>query len=336
MVLADVNTILKAKNACDIFKNDNGITGIKSQYKAYARKYHPDICHRNDIMAKVNVLYEKALSLVDSGIWDEKDVLYIVDKNNRKFKFKYRVCYPFEFGMCYVGNQTIAYVFNADAKDFYYNMLNMIESIRYKDRKMKEYFSKVMPKLIRYDKNRDGSFYAIIDKPSNVYPMTYVLKYFNNSFTPKHTAWVMTRLCNIECFLNVTGLVHNGISIENLFVCPETHDILLLGGWWYASKIGKRMIGCSGQVYNLLPPKTKKDKLATSTTDIECIKDVCKRILDKSNFDSYREIRKWYTSVSNENPFDNLDKWDNALTRQFGKRKFIKMDVRDNLIYGGK
>ena len=34
-------------------------------------------------------------------------------------------------------------------------------------------------------------------------------------------------------------------------------------------------------------------------------------------------------------PFDNLDKWDNALTNAYGKRRFTKMEINENEIYAG-
>lgn len=332
MVLADVNTILKAENACDIFKNKNGIDGIKAQYKAYARKYHPDICHRNDIMTKVNVLYEKALSLVERGIWDEKNVYYIVDTVGRKFKLKYKAVYPFEFGMCYVGDNTLVYIFDNKYQKYYHNALDMIEKIKYQDKKMKDYFGSVMPNIVRYDKTSDGNYYIALSKKENVYPMSYVLKYFGGTLSPRHAAWVTTRLCNIVCFLTTCGIVHNGISIENLFVCPDTHTIYLYGGWWYSTLNGKKMIGLSEHVYKLLPAKAKKDKKSTFVTDIECVKNVCKTIIDKSSVNGFRSIKSWYNSVS-KNPFENLDSWDSALTKQFGQRRFIKMEVNKNVLY---
>ena len=333
MFLADVNTILRATCAGDIFTKTTNVNDIKAQYRAYARKYHPDIFHRTDVMTKINTLYNNAVTLVEKGIWEEKNVIYIVENNGRKFKFKYIVEDNFEFGKRYIGNNSLIYIFEKQFEKYFNNMLDAFDRIIYKDKKMKEYFHNVIPTVIRYGKMNNDKMFIVMKKEQGIYPLSYVLKYFHGSISPRHTAWITTRLCNIVCFLNICGLVHNGIVIDNLFICPETHTMYLFGGWWYTTRINKRMIGVPADVYKIMPPSTKKKKLADITVDIECVKDVCKRILNKDNVRQIGCIKEWYNAGSNNDPFDNLSKWDRALDRQFGARRFIKMEVNANVVY---
>ena len=59
--------------------------------------------------------------------------------------------------------------------------------------------------------------------------------------------------------------------------------------------------------------------------------------LDPKNIskDVKPSIAEWYNTGSTDNPFDNLDKWDNALTNAYGKRRFTKMEINENEIYAG-
>ena len=80
-----------------------------------------------------------------------------------------------------------------------------------------------------------------------------------------------------------------------------------------------------------MPPKTKTDKIANRTVDIESVKQITKNI----SKDVKSPIAEWYNTGSTDNPFDNLDKWDNALTNAYGQRRFTKMEINENEIYAG-
>lgn len=53
-----INQILNAKSAGDIFSADPNI--MKTEYRNYAKAYHPDVCHREDVMTAVNTLFAQA------------------------------------------------------------------------------------------------------------------------------------------------------------------------------------------------------------------------------------------------------------------------------------
>lgn len=53
-----INQILNAKSAGDIFSADPNI--MKTEYRNYAKVYHPDVCHREDVMTTVNTLFAQA------------------------------------------------------------------------------------------------------------------------------------------------------------------------------------------------------------------------------------------------------------------------------------
>lgn len=64
--------ILSSKKCGDLFSSADKQVVI-AEYRKIARAYHPDISsdpQANEVMAKVNQLYEEALKLIESGAWE--------------------------------------------------------------------------------------------------------------------------------------------------------------------------------------------------------------------------------------------------------------------------
>lgn len=64
--------ILSSKKCGDLFSSADKQVVI-AEYREIARAYHPDISsdpQANEVMAKVNQLYEEALKLIESGAWE--------------------------------------------------------------------------------------------------------------------------------------------------------------------------------------------------------------------------------------------------------------------------
>lgn len=322
-----INEILGAKSAGDIFSADSNI--MKTEYRNYAKAYHPDVCHREDVMAVVNLMFAQAKKMLANKEWEQTNVLFFTDTvRNKQYSLHYHQMYKFEYGYYYVGDYTLIYMFGEEKP--YKQYLDIINSIKYADNKIESYFKPLMPDIKQSGKCSKG-WYIAINKRKNVYPLSEVLRMFGGKLNAKHSAWVTTRLNNIVCFLKTTGIVHNALTIDNLFVCPARHEIFVFGGWWFSVHDNEKMIGCSKTVYNLLPPKTKTDKIANRAVDIECIKYILKKI----SKDIKPAMEEWYKTGSTDNPFDNLDKWDTALTQAYGERRFIKMEIDENEIYAG-
>ncbi len=79
-----------------------------------------------------------------------------------------------------------------------------------------------------------------IEKKPGVYPLRLL-----GILLDRHTAWVISRLENLCCLLSYSGIVLNGLTLDNLFVEPATHQIYLYGGWWFAGYQNGTMSGIS-------------------------------------------------------------------------------------------
>lgn len=142
--------ILSSKKCGDLFSSADKQVVI-AEYREIARAYHPDISsdpQANEVMAKVNQLYEEALKLIESGAWEVSNQLILRDKSGKKYIGKYLKQFPFELGEAYIANSTVTYVFKENHKRFFDNAVSQIKGLRYANKKMEEEMSRFMPRIL--------------------------------------------------------------------------------------------------------------------------------------------------------------------------------------------
>lgn len=292
--------ILSSKKCGDLFSSADKQVVI-AEYREIARAYHPDISsdpQANEVMAKVNQLYEEALKLIESGAWEVSNRLILRDKSGKKYIGKYLKQFPFELGEAYIASSTVTYVFNEKHKKFFDNAVSQIKGLRYANKKMEEEMSRFMPHIL-YDLSLDdGRFCLVLNKPEDVFLLSDIKDFFGGSLPDRHVAWIMSRLSNLCCYFSYAGIAHNGLTMQNCFICPSKHSILPLGGWWYTQRIGAKMLGVPSAVYDIMPIKAKSEKLSDIITDLESAKLIGRQLSDISSlpkpFQSFFEF--WFCS----------------------------------------
>lgn len=333
--------ILEAKKAGDIFSSD--VDRIKAQYKDLVKQFHPDVNKSpkaNEIFQKLNELYSKALKDISSNTWEKSNFIKINKTTGKSLEITFLTELPFELGTCYICNKHIVYLFDKDKKKYKDNMLLILKQIKYKNTDMENEFKRYLPKVLDEFETTEGKHGVVLEKTIDVYPLKKVFEFYNNKIEDRHVAWILSRLNNITCFLKYNNIVHNGINIDNCFISPEHHAIILYGGWWYATKKEEKMIGTTKEIYDLMPVTAKNNKISNSTTDLESIKYIGRKLLGDTNC---RTLPKTTTAPapmvefliqgSTGDAYKMFGEWDVALNKGYGARKFIPMNVTKKQIY---
>ena len=145
---------------------------------------------------------------------------------------------------------------------------------------------------------------------------------------------------NICCFLKYNNIVHNGININNCFISPEHHAILLLGGWWYATKAEDKMIGTTKEIFDIMPILSKNNKKSSAITDLESIKLLGRTLNGYNNprtfmkeTDIPKPIAEFLIGGSGADAYKEFQTWDTVLDKGYGVRKFIPLSVTKKQIY---
>lgn len=333
----DAITILSITKCGDLFPY--GEDAVKAKYKELGKEWHPDNNNSSDataVFTKITELYNRALELLRNGEWEKTNYILIGKEDGKKIALNYDTYFDFELGVCYVTKTKIVYILGSDKEKYYNNAIKNIRNLSYKDKKMEEDLSRFFPKIYQTFKTNKGEFVIVLDKTEDVYPLKSVFEYFNNKIEDRHVAWIISRLCNLTCYLKYSGLVHNGININNCFVSPKYHSILLLGGWWYTTKENESMIGTTKDIFSIMSVSAKSSKKSTMLTDLESVKLLGRQLLGETNcrklaLDSAipKPFIDFLISGSGNNSYEEFTKWDKALDASYGKRRFIKMEINN-------
>lgn len=337
--------ILAMTKAGDLFTNDPVI--CKVEYRELSKHWHPDTNHNSksqDVFCKIGELYTSALKDFETGTWNKSNFIKLALTNGSHVEITYLDTFNFELGRCYVTNTKVIYVLNNKADKYIQALKTGLNNIVYRDKDMQDYFSRFFPKNIKFRKISDtDEHFLVFDKTSDVFPLKNLIDYFNKvglQNKDKHIAWMITRLLNIAVLFNRSGLVHNGITLENCFVSPHYHTILLYGGWWYSTKSGEKMIGVPRSVYEVMPISAKTSKTSSFITDLESIKLLGRQLFGSTNCRKLVEdtkvpkpIADFLVSGSSSDALKELKNWDKALELAYGERKFIPLEVTSEDLY---
>lgn len=314
---------------------------IKIQYRAYLKAFHPDVNsnlkYADKACVKITEMYNKAIELLEKGKWEETNKIFFKDINGKKYSLKFKKEYSFELGSYYVSNTHIAYVLSKNNKKYYDAYIKNVSNIKYKNSDMEKEFKRYFPEIVCTFETSD-SYVIIIKKTEDVYLLSEIMNYYNGKIPPTHVAWIISRLCNICCFLKSNSIVLNGLDFNSIFISPRFHSIMVYGGWWYSTKEDEKMIGTSNFIFNTMPLSSRNSKQSKSTTDIESVKMVAKHLLNNSNLNKVKDVTpkqfyEWINSGSSSDSFSEFQKWTDAMLASFGKRKFVKMEIDLNKIY---
>lgn len=326
-----IDKILK-KDYSLIFSNDKN--KISTEYKTYAKQVHPDINkdpRATEAFRILTELKEKALEDVARGIWEQKGFIQFSLTNGARIKIHYQYHKALEICEYYVCRERVIYVFDSSKRKFYDRYKLTISHLHYENSSMKDTYSKLVPSGdIKYYETTDEKLIISFHKESDVYPLRAVIENFWKGAVPgKHLAWITSRIMSLLAFLNYNNLVLNGIDIDSCFVSLKGHAIYFYGGWWFAAQIGSPMIGTTSKIYSIMPAKVKADKTSSYLTDIESIKLMMRELCAQSP----QQMKDYYSSGSCSSHFEEWKKWDEALDRAYGERKFIVINATDNEIY---
>ena len=328
--------ILKIEKAGDLFDRD--INLCKKKYKELVKVYHPDVSGDTKVFEHITFLYKKAIDLLNKGLWEKSKYVEFKTEKNKTIMIEYQDLFLFELGTCYICRTHIIYILKSDKEKYYKNYIEKINDLKYENKDMREIFERCMPNIQSHGKLKTGEFYIVLRKTDDVYPLRNIL-FALKEIPDRHIAWMISRLSSIACFIQYNHIVHNGINIENCFVSPKYHSILLLGGWWYSVNENEKLIGTTKEIYNVMPSKQKNEKTANIETDLESIKLIGRKLTGNENYQSiiHKNIPKpiidFLIKGSSKSAFTEMEEWDETLLKAYGERKFIPFNITEKEIY---
>ncbi len=324
------------------------ISNWKQEKKLLFSIWHPD--NNTDpnidvtlVFAHINNLAEVAKHKILTNTWSGPNELMIKSSNGKMFRFSYRKMHEFELGKMYIGHTKICYVLNSEFEDLFNNGINAIKSIKYANKQLEDEFKKYIPVIVQSFVNADIGHVLIIEKSTDLVMLDDLIEYMpDKKIPPKHSMWIVSSLSNLICFFDVSKIVHLAITPQTVFVSPQNHICMVLGGWWYTRRTNERMIALPSQLLNVLPSAVFKDKLAKPQYDRQLVKSIGlyslgdktmtgSSLLKDNNIPTM--IVKWLQLPVSDDSVSQYVSWQDILIKAYGKRTFVQYDVDITKIY---
>lgn len=333
--------ILRITQPSDLFPRDE--EGVKKKYRALIKEWHPDVYRgdkedANRVTEHLTMLYGRALRQLSEGVWGYKrqETVRVGDKGVR---FNYNHSFDFELGRALIGNTSLLFKVNDPKNKFVPAFLNTVKHFNFADAAMEDEFSRYLP-VLKESYADEGVF--VLRKTEDVHCLRDVLAAAGGTLDSRHVAWILSSLYNLACYLHFSKLTHNGINLDNVYISPKYHSAMLLGGWWYAVPQGEPYLGMPMNVFDLLSPKAKVDKIAHYELDLASIRKIGRDLLGGLVSGSPRPagvpdaLYNWLTGGKYHTPFEEYKKWNEVLDASWGKRRFVVLDIDMDMYYSNQ
>lgn len=319
----EVKKILNITEPEKLFTKD----GIANEYKAMAKRFHPDnyVHGSHAAFIKINELHTEGLRKIIEGTWDNHELI-MVTPAGRVFKLKYDKKEKTEYGNRFISREHSALSTHLDnfSKRFRKNVCHAQAYIK-TNVKLHENFTNLIPVLNTND--FASPLYGELLMMNRPLPEFYSIQSVLNTnevIPHKQATWIISRLMNLAVLLNKSGMVHNGITTESVFINVHEHTAALLDGWWYSTKKGTKVKSVPTENVNLLSTKERSSKIITSKFDLECIKQIGRKL---QSDDTPIQIKQWLKIPATDNVLKELEHWqDSIIIAAYGERKFVKWE----------
>lgn len=315
----------------------------KGEYRKLSMHWHPDRngdADASKVCSHVNTLYDEATRKLAAGTWQVPGLFTFKATSGKEYGLRYKSRRPFELGTMYVAEKLACYVIDRENEDLYREAKRRLTSFKFYDKKMEAEVRRYLPKITEEQVTAD-SFVMLVEKTPDVFCLADVLAASDGKLDPKHVAWIISSLMNIACYFKYAGIVHNDISTETVFVSPEHHSVMLLGGWWYSRPVGQKLMALSARTVNDCDPALLKKPLAEHALDLELVKLTAREALGHASSSVLLRSKAappamltWLQTVGTDKVFEEYKLWqEKVLKEAFGPRKFVELKLTADDVY---
>lgn len=347
MKTVSMENILSANRPSDIFSMDP--CTLKTEADYYLSKLKPEAYRtiENFVLAqKVKSLFKQAeeeLRLVQGD--SSSNVLEFYSADGERFAFKDVTAYHSKIATMYDTPTYVIYNVPESYKHYFENYIVKTRSYPKVDKKIWKTVCYMLPNVTHYFKKDDGSFVAILKKPTKMYPLSELLDYFGGALKPEYIASIMSRLYYFSSYLSLVDLCHNALTVDNLFFSPgrvlgkneaftvdDMRIVGVFGGWFFSTSADQKVEGMPKEILSICPPIVKTTGYSSYQVDVLAIKQIARVLAGDpsgSNLSSVPEpMRKWITSKeTNINAYEEFANWRKVEKETFGGYRFIPMDI---------
>jgi len=318
---------------------------VRKAYRLLAMKWHPDRSSDPDALAvfqHIGRLAGQAQERIRLGDWPCPGTAGFAALDGRRYQINYLRRHRFELGTLYVANRVVAFEIAAEHADLVAQAEHTIAALRYADDGMRAQVAAHLPAYPFAGAFRTATaFVVVLRKSPDQLLLRDVLEHFQGRLDARHVAWVVSSLLNLCCYLQYAGLAHNALSPDTCFMSPRAHSVALLGGWWYAARIGERMRAAPAATLAWGPYGLHDSGRADIRTDLELVRALGRELLGDvggtrlaRDHAAPRAMIDWLRLPASSDPIEEYRTWrTRVLHDSFGARRFAELPLTPSDIY---
>ncbi len=236
----------------------------------------------------------------ETSLWENAETVQLRRAGGAEITI--RCLYSHEDGgvTAYLSKNSILYEFSHAKRQLADQMNTALSALEFPPADVKG-LRDSFPSLMGQYALENGGILVAYERPEHLFPLPMF-----GALTPEHAAWVISRLENICCVLEYSGIVHGGISEHSVWINPFTHHAVLHGNWWGAQK---------------------KQQAENKNQDLTDIRKTAERILGMHKSEAPEQMRDFLSGKPANNAYADFELWDEVIQKGFGGRRFAKMDV---------
>lgn len=234
----------------------------------------------------------------EDKLWMNSERVTFVDKEGTDITIEY-IYKSIKDGIhIYAAKKNVILIYPADKVEYGMNAINAFSRIEYPQADMRE-LNRSFPNLVGRFELNNGSCMLVLSKAESMYPVEMF-----GDLTAKHVEWIISRLENIACVMEYNEMTHGGISPENVFINPKTHEAALLGGWHCV-----------------------EDKKWNDNRDLVDIRSTAKKLLGKDYGDAPKPLIRFIDGSPRKDAYEDFEKWDSVIENELGGRHFTEFKL---------
>lgn len=314
-----------------------------TEYKLFLHRWHPDrnpAAEATAVTAHITTLYRLVAEKIKARNYRSPDAHEFIGREDGKtFRIKFLARRPFELGEMLIGSNVITFLIDRKHDDMVLHGLKQIGTMRYPNETFRKSLAPHLPNVVRSVETHAGWVIAMRKEPHEVL-LSDLIAYLGGKIEPKHTAWIISSLLNLACFMEVENMTLNGMTPETVFVSPAKHSVSLYGGWWYAQVGGKLIKHLPAKVFPLATRRLREHKVASAELDIECIRAIGRACLGDPTGGSLRgradlpaPFAQFLQLPSSKSALVEYQNWPKVLEASFGPRRYHELKVTGDDVY---
>ena len=303
-------------------------------YRKLVQRWHPDR-NREPRAAEV---FMRIQSLQPTLLPKSRPVpsVDLPDHRGRVFRYQPLASEPFVLGRYHRAGSSLAYQVGPRHDGLFNRARDLLSGLPFATPAMRASLSPLLPSVVGAPWGEQGGL-LVIRHPKDAIRLRDLHAHAGH-LDPRHVAWILSGLFNLACYLEHAKIVHHDISLDTVWVRPDVHEVLLLGGWFFAYPVGEAITALPAHAAALASPRYLSARKASHGLPIELIRAVGRELLGDRSGQRLpttlpAPLRAFLTDPAGANAVDDYKAWKRALEASFGPPTFVPMPFSASEIY---